>query len=122
MSQHSGVAGVFCHDHPQGASTLSLDEATDRLREFSTWKIFAPTADDVLSAVALHKQWQLSFWDAMVVEAAAQSGCDLLWTEDLNDGQLLRGVRIRNPFSPSTRRQRPLRYQFFFLPELRSAP
>ena len=30
--------------------------------------------------------------------AAAESGCDVLWTEDLNDGQVLRGVRIRNPF------------------------
>lgn len=32
--------------------------------------------------------------------AAAESGCDTLWTEDLNDGQVLRGVRIRDPFSP----------------------
>jgi predicted nucleic acid-binding protein len=35
----------------------------------------------------------------MIVLAAAESGCDVLWTEDLNDGQLLRGVRIRNPFA-----------------------
>ena len=77
---------------------LSIDEAADRVREFAAWKIFAPTADDVLAAIALQKQAQLNFWDAMVVEAAAQSGCDVLWTEDLNDGQLMRGVRIRNPF------------------------
>lgn len=80
------------------ARPLSIDEAADRIREFAAWKIFAPTADDVLSAIAVHKQAQVSFWDAMVVEAAAQSGCDVLWSEDLNDGQLLRGVRIRNPF------------------------
>jgi len=81
------------------AKPLSLDEATDRVREFARWKVFAPTADDVLAAIGLHKQAQLNFWDAMVVHAAAESGCDLLWTEDLSDGQLLRGVRIRNPFS-----------------------
>ena len=81
------------------AQPLSIDEAADRVREFATWKIFAPVAEDVLAAIALQKQAELSFWDAMVVEAAAQSGCDVLWTEDLNDGQLLRGVRIRNPFS-----------------------
>jgi len=80
------------------AQPLSIDEAADRVREFATWKIFAPAADDVLAAIALQKQARLSFWDAMVVEAAAQSGSDVLWTEDLNDGQLLRGVRIRNPF------------------------
>ena len=77
---------------------LSIEEAAERLREFATWKTFAPTAQDVLAAVALHKESQLSFWDAMVVQAAAELDCHLLWTEDLNDGQTLKGVRIRNPF------------------------
>ena len=77
---------------------LSIDEAAERVREFAAWRTFAPTADDVLAAIALHRSAKISFWDAMVVEAAAQTGCDVLWTEDLNDGQLLRGVRIRNPF------------------------
>ncbi len=34
----------------------------------------------------------------MIVHAAAELGCDVLWTEDLNDGQVIGGVRIRNPF------------------------
>ncbi|MCC6165541.1 MAG: hypothetical protein IT182_19515 [Acidobacteria bacterium] len=41
----------------------------------------------------------LSFWDAMVVHAAAELGCQVLWPEDLNDGQVVDGVRIRNPFA-----------------------
>jgi len=78
---------------------LSIEEGAERLREFANWKTFAPTAQDVLAAVAIHKESQLSFWDAMVLQAAAELGCHLLWTEDLNDGQSLRGVRIRNPFA-----------------------
>lgn len=78
---------------------LSIDDAADRIREFALWKIFAPAVDDVLAAIVLHKQAKLSFWDAMVVQAAVQTGCDVLWTEDLSDGQLVRGVRIRNLFS-----------------------
>jgi predicted nucleic acid-binding protein len=78
---------------------LSVDEAADRIRELTTWKVFAPTADDVLAAIALHTQAKVSFRDAMVVQAAAESGCDTLWTEDLNDGHVLRGVRIRDPFA-----------------------
>lgn len=81
------------------AKRLSIDDATDRIREFVTWKVFAPTADDVLGAIGLHKQAQIGFWDAMVVWAAGESGCEILWTEDLTDGQLLRGVRIRDPFA-----------------------
>ena len=78
---------------------LSVDEGADRVHEFATWKVFAPAAGDVLAAIALHKQAQINFWDAMVVQAAAELGCDVLWTEDLGDTQVLRGVRIRDPFT-----------------------
>ena len=80
------------------ARPLSIDEAADRVREFAAWKVFAPAAGDVVAAIALHKQAQINFWDAMVVQAAAELGCDVLWTEDLSDAQVLRGVRIRDPF------------------------
>lgn len=77
---------------------LSADEAADRIRDFEAWDVFAPTVEDVLSAIALHTKANLSFWDAMIVEAAAESGCDVLWSEDLSHGQRLRGVHIQNPF------------------------
>jgi predicted nucleic acid-binding protein len=80
------------------AEPLSVDEATDRIRELGAWKVFAPRADDVLRAIALHTHAKVSFWDAMVVHAAAELGCDVLWTEDLSDGQVIQGVRIRDPF------------------------
>lgn len=80
------------------AKPLAMDDAADRIREFAMWKVFAPTADDVRGAIEIQKLARIGFWDAMVVRAAAESGCDVLWTEDLNDGQLLRGVRVRDPF------------------------
>ena len=80
------------------AKPLSIDEAAERVRELSVWRVFTPKADDVLAAIALQQKAKLSFWDAMVVHAAAESGCDVLWTEDLTDRQVLRGVRVRNPF------------------------
>jgi predicted nucleic acid-binding protein len=80
------------------AKPLPVDDATARIREFATWRVFAPDADDVLAAIGIHLQSKIGFWDAMIVLAAAESGCDVLWTEDLADGQTLRGVRIRNPF------------------------
>jgi predicted nucleic acid-binding protein len=81
------------------AHPLSVDEAADRIREFATWKVFAPTTNDVLGAIALQKQSKLNFWDAMVLQAAVESQCDVLSTEDLSDGQVIRGVRIRDPFA-----------------------
>ena len=80
------------------ARPLPVEEAAARVREFSAWRVFAPHADDVLDAIDLHRQAKIGFWDAMIVLAAAESGCDVLWTEDLNDGQDFDGTVVRNPF------------------------
>lgn len=81
------------------AKPLSIEDAAERVRELGTWRVFGPGADDVLGAIALQKETRLSFWDAMIVHAAVELGCDVLWTEDLSDGQVIRGVRIRDPFT-----------------------
>jgi predicted nucleic acid-binding protein len=81
------------------AKPLPAEDAKARIRELKAWRVFAPAADDVLAAIDLHGEARIGFWDALIVLAAAESGCDVLWTEDLSDGQLLRGVRIRNPFA-----------------------
>jgi predicted nucleic acid-binding protein len=78
---------------------LPVDDAKARIREFAAWMVFTPTADDILVAIDRHTEAKIGFWDAMIVIAAAESDCDVLWTEELNDGQLLRGVRIQNPFT-----------------------
>jgi predicted nucleic acid-binding protein len=41
---------------------------------------------------------QISFWDALLIAAAEYSKCIEIITEDLNDGQIINGIRIRNPF------------------------
>jgi len=56
--------------------------------------------DEVLvkAAIQTSHSSQLSYWDALVVAAAAAAGCDRLLSEDLNDGQLIGSVRVENPF------------------------
>jgi predicted nucleic acid-binding protein len=41
---------------------------------------------------------QISFWDALILVSAETGQCERIWTEDLNHGQVIRGVRIENPF------------------------
>jgi predicted nucleic acid-binding protein len=41
---------------------------------------------------------QISFWDALILAAAEYSKCSVVITEDLNDGQIINGIRIKNPF------------------------
>ncbi len=42
---------------------------------------------------------QLSFWDALILAAAAAAGCGVVLSEDLNPGQVILGVQVQNPFA-----------------------
>ena len=56
------------------------------------------TAKLLTSAIDLQQQAQLSFWDAMVVQAALEAGCDRLYSEDLQAGQHFGFLVVVNPF------------------------
>jgi predicted nucleic acid-binding protein len=79
---------------------LKLDAAfaVERLKFFSKFQIVLPTPELILSATALHRTRSLSFWDAMIVQAAITSGCDTLYSEDMQAGEVINGVKITNPF------------------------
>ena len=51
------------------------------------------------TALDLTERFQLSFYDAAIVAAAQLAKCRVLYSEDMQDGQSLEGVTIRNPFS-----------------------
>jgi predicted nucleic acid-binding protein len=50
------------------------------------------------TAFSTKARWQISYWDAAIIEAARISGCDEVLSEDLNHGQDYGGVRVTNPF------------------------
>jgi predicted nucleic acid-binding protein len=58
------------------------------------------------AALATCQRSRVSYWDAMIVEAARALGCGEVLSEDLNDGQSFDGVVVRNPFAPRVRRAR----------------
>lgn len=68
------------------------------LNDLALWRVHAPDTSDVLSAADLHQRYQVSFWDAMVLQSAARLACAVVWSEDLNPGQSYQGVRVLNPF------------------------
>jgi predicted nucleic acid-binding protein len=54
----------------------------------------------ILSAMQNEKRHKVSFWDALMLAAAESGGAEVLYTEDLNDGQQYGAVQARNPFHP----------------------
>jgi predicted nucleic acid-binding protein len=78
----------------------SSREALAVLEDLTAWPLMVVDYAAIRAAVELAGQVPLSFWDALIVGAAARTGAAVLYTEDLNDGQEILGVRISNPFAP----------------------
>ena len=68
------------------------------IRNFAYWRVHEPKIDDVINAVDLQQRYQISFWDAMIIQSASRLGCNLIWSEDLNPGQIYDQVTVRKPF------------------------
>jgi predicted nucleic acid-binding protein len=82
------------------ARPLDAETAKEVVADLSHWHAHVPAADDVLGAIGIHQRTGISFWDAMIVRSAAEMGCAVLYSEDLNAGQEYSGVRVENPFRP----------------------
>jgi len=72
--------------------------AAAAIEELRLHRVVPITAALVGAAIETSTHHQLSYWDALILESAATAQCTTLLTEDLTDGQVLRGVRIENPF------------------------
>jgi len=81
-----------------GKLKLDADLAKRRVEVFAKLQVAEPTVDDILSAIDLHRLHPLSFWDALILQMAKQTGCRVLLSEDMQHGQVIDGVRIVNPF------------------------
>jgi len=80
------------------ANPVTPAEASQIIADFGLWRVHQPQVEDVLSAIHIQQQYQLSFWDSMIIRSANQLGCHILWTEDLNEGQKIEGCAIQSPF------------------------
>lgn len=88
---------------------LPFEIVRARLRLYGRFEIVNASAAAVHDALDLHVLHHVSFWDALIVQAARQSGCVQLLTEDLQSGEVLAGVRIVNPFAGVARPRAPKR-------------
>ena len=70
----------------------------DRLNFYRRFDVVPASAELIAGALDLHVLHSLSFYDALVVQAASASGCQRLLSEDMQHGATFRGVLIENPF------------------------
>lgn len=77
---------------------LNPSLAREKVEVYARFRLVEPSVADVLAAIDLHRLHSFSFWDALVIRCAQQSGSRVLLTEDMHHGQVIDGVRIVNPF------------------------
>ncbi len=79
---------------------LGVDAAIARRKVelLAEFDVATPELADILGAIDLHRLHGFSFWDALVIRAAKQSGCAVILSEDMQDRREIDGVRILNPF------------------------
>jgi predicted nucleic acid-binding protein len=77
---------------------ISADGARKKIELFSELDVVVLGFQDLLAAIDLHRRHQFSIWDALVVRAAVNGGCRILYSEDLQDGRRIDGLEIVSPF------------------------
>lgn len=74
--------------------------ARRKVELFGRLELLSIGHDDILRAIDLHRLHGFSIWDALIVTMALKAQCRVLYSEDMQDGRVIDGLRIANPFKP----------------------
>jgi predicted nucleic acid-binding protein len=77
-----------------GVEVVMAKRFVRQLCDFDVIVVTQEVIDAAMDCSILH---QLNYWDALMIAAAELARCSVLWTEDLNPGEMICGVRIVNP-------------------------
>jgi predicted nucleic acid-binding protein len=79
------------------ATPVARSTAREVIKTYGVWVPRATTVETVTRATNIAEFAQLSFWDALIVASAEEVGAEEILSEDLNDRQVIAGIRIINP-------------------------
>ena len=79
---------------------LKLDKiiAKNIIHNFRNMEIVQVDLGIIEQGIDISLLFQISFWDSLIIAAAEHANCEMIYTEDLNDTQTIRGIKIVNPF------------------------
>lgn len=83
---------------PTRLQPLSHEEAVSLLQIWLRFPVVELSVIVMQNALRIARRFQLSYWDAAILAAAASAGCTELLSEDLNPGQTYDQIRVTNPF------------------------
>jgi predicted nucleic acid-binding protein len=77
---------------------LTPAQAERAVRDFSALEVVAADSELILDAIAHSRRYRLSLWDSLIIQAALRGRAEVLYTEDLQNGQVFEDLTVRNPF------------------------
>jgi|SRR5206468_7949814 len=77
---------------------LDTKAVRELVTDYLSWQVVVNGRESILQALDLEERHQISFWDALVIHAAHVSGAEVLYSEDLSNGEMYGSVRVVNPF------------------------
>jgi predicted nucleic acid-binding protein len=77
---------------------IAHQQAVRLIESFRRFEVQDVTSEIMMAALDARQRFQLSYWDAAIIEASRAIGCTEVLSEDLSDGQDYGGVRVNNPF------------------------
>jgi predicted nucleic acid-binding protein len=80
-------------------SPVKRNVARRLIRNYLTWELVVNDGAILLHASEIEGNYRLSFWDGLIVAAAYSKNASVIFTEDLNHGQIIEGIRIHNPLT-----------------------
>jgi len=81
---------------------LEAKVTRDIVADYLTWQVVVNNGESILEALDFEARYHISFWDALILHAAQASGVEVLYSEDLSDGQTYGSVRVVNPVRANT--------------------
>lgn len=81
----------------KSGSPLSFDKIRLLIRDYGAWEVVTNTSESILEALETEIRYKISFWDALIIQAARQAGASVLYSEDLAKGRRYGTIRVVNP-------------------------
>lgn len=104
IREESGVISIqVIQEFFQVATTkirtpISVEDALEFMQYMASLQIVPPDFDMVVAAARIHQKHFISFWDALILQAAKTADCFQVLSEDLQDGFRLDDLTVKNPF------------------------
>ena len=83
---------------PSRPDPITHEQAVRLVESFQRFPVQDITRGIMTAALSARQRFQLSYWDAAIIEAARALGCGVVLSEDLSHGQDYGGIMVQNPF------------------------